>query len=383
MYATQAHESYSHSGGDIFKVANGLSGMAVVEALGLPRKRRAERRKFACPGCGSSDALHAYPVGVVCYSCKGTDGGVRSAVDAACAAWGLPPLEAARALLRACGADGPEAEPRPARYETRAPCRPEPPRMDRRRLVNALASTLAGPLGHSADVWEYLRGRGFEPWDDDGPGIYGEDVHGIDGPRWGDLCSALEAAGAKPHDVRGAGLRSRHWEHFCWLAVIYRRPDGAPDTVRFRATTAPPSWWTGPAPRWRSMREGAPAWPFRSERAAGAHTIVVCEGETDTLAVELAVRSRAGITALGGPGAGAWRSEWGTLLHGPARVIVVADKDEAGTRYARSVHASSPGNVRAVRVAYDGVKDCADLWRAGLLEAALSQALGATGGSHE
>jgi DNA primase len=61
-------------------------------------------------------------------------------------------------------------------------------------------------------------------------------------------------------------------------------------------------------------------------------TVLVCEGELDVVAA-----THAGYAAVGVPGAKAWKPHYGRLLADPARVVVVADGDEAGRDLAKVV----------------------------------------------
>lgn len=100
--------------------------------------------------------------------------------------------------------------------------------------------------------------------------------------------------------------------------------------------------------------------PAVLEAAAGDDPIYVVEGEKDVHAVE-----RAGATATTNPGgAGKWRAEYATVLHGAAEVVIVADNDPPGIAHARQVAASLNGVPHTLVRAAAG-KDVSDHLAAG------------------
>ena len=323
--------------------ARNLPGRRVAAVLDL--ERRGKKRR--CPLC-SQWAVWLYPRGLYCHACG------KGAVDLAAAVWGVRPIDAARRLLAELD-DVADLLVPDARPDPEAAAR-------RRRLAAAWSTVLRGPLGGHVDAREWLHGRGLD-------GAYGDDVHGMD-PTRPELGRALLDAGATVADLTSTRVVSP-WG--AWLVAVYRDPDGMPDAVRVRPATPPPPWWTGKPPKWLNFAgEGmAPAWPWHAERARGARVVVVVEGETDGMAVQLALDGAPDVAVLAAPGASTWRPAWGDLLTEGERVVVLADKDGAGKGFAARVRASSPGNVRRFQVARDGLKDAADLWRAGRLRAAL------------
>jgi len=66
-------------------------------------------------------------------------------------------------------------------------------------------------------------------------------------------------------------------------------------------------------------------------------TIAICEGEIDTITTQLA-----GVPAVGVPGAESWQKHFPELFLGFARVVVLADGDEAGHRFAETVAKTIP-----------------------------------------
>ena len=98
------------------------------------------------------------------------------------------------------------------------------------------------------------------------------------------------------------------------------------------------------------------------EAVRAGHTIFITEGEKDADAI-----MRAGNVATCNPGgAGKWSKIDDTPLHGAADIVVVRDKDPAGTKHAADIEASLLGHVGRIRVveALTG-KDAADHLGAG------------------
>ena len=95
------------------------------------------------------------------------------------------------------------------------------------------------------------------------------------------------------------------------------------------------------------------------EASAAGLPVYVVEGEKDVHAIE-----RVGAVATCNPmGAGKWRSEYADSLAG-ARVVIVADRDDAGVAHARAVAATLPAATTAIVQAAEG-KDAHDHLAAG------------------
>ena len=339
---------------DVFSAAKELPGDTLVAALDLAAAR--ERNKYGCPACGSSDGLHVYASGVFCYVCRA------GAVDVAAAAWRCEPREAAERLL-----DRPAELPRESLRQHRRSER-RAVHVDGPALAAAVAEALAGaPL--PVDAWEWLRGRGLAP--DAAP--LPSDLFGVAPNGWRAFAEVLSAAGASASDLTASGLVAGWRGAFGWLIALYRDPEGKPNAVRLRAVTPPPPSWKGRPPaggKWANLCGCSPAWPWRCERVAAARTVVVAEGETDCMALELASAGAPGLVVLGVPGATTWRDEWAELLDGAERVCILADDDDAGETLAAAV-ARSCGRAEPWQVKRAGAKDACDLANAGRLRTAL------------
>lgn len=67
--------------------------------------------------------------------------------------------------------------------------------------------------------------------------------------------------------------------------------------------------------------------------------VAITEGELDALAVE-----EAGVPAVGVPGAEAWQDHWAIPFTGYREVVLLADGDDAGNRWARKLSKSIPNS---------------------------------------
>ena len=74
-----------------------------------------------------------------------------------------------------------------------------------------------------------------------------------------------------------------------------------------------------------------------------ADTVVVCEGELDAVASELA-----GVKTIGVPGANGWKPYHSLLLDGYPNVIIVGDGDDAGKTFTKLVKKTTPQGRRVV-----------------------------------
>ncbi len=93
-----------------WKEVNARESQRVAELIDLPKRERSERRKWGCPFCGSSDALHAYPgpgAGFSCWSAcgAGRPKGCRgySNADVAAAHWRVSAEDGCRRLAALLG----------------------------------------------------------------------------------------------------------------------------------------------------------------------------------------------------------------------------------------------------------------------------------------
>jgi DNA primase len=312
-----------------------LNARDVVERLHLEKAR--ERKKWECPACGSSDALHVYDGagrGAHCFSCAETLDAIalvtqtlridfRPAVRWLADEFGYAPIESAPANA--------ERSRRARKMRER---KREAERAEKRR-------TREIALGSAREVWrelwdrtplgpagrEYLAGRGLDPEMCEHVGI-----GSVESPaRWSAVREHFDDDRLAIAGLLGANERGAYpvpWRS-PFLIIPFWGEDGL-DIIRFRDLT-------GDAPKYMSPLGWSPTVPYLSwgsytvERA-GKTTLFVCEGELNALSV-----LQADELAVSGSGAGIWRPDWSEPFRKFHRVIVLCDGDDAGDEFARRV----------------------------------------------
>ncbi|MFP4600324.1 MAG: hypothetical protein ACLFVJ_18865 [Persicimonas sp.] len=304
----------------------------LVELLDLPKAR--ERRKWACPACGSSDALHVYPGpgrGSTCFSCDAHP----DAIDLVELVIGTDFMGAVRWLAGEFGftdlVDG-TADPREARerhkkikaqVERR---RKEKARMEAkarkraRSVYNKLWPMLElGPAGR-----EYLEARGIPVHVAGHVGI--RSVESMD--QWRDIRS-----GFWPGTLAQAGLEGANdgdtypvpWRA-PFLVIPYWLEEGGIDVIRFRDLSGKSN------AKYLSPLGQRPTTPYLSHAAYDIAddypTLYVCEGELNALSVLWA-----GAPAVSSCGNGVWRPEWSRPFRWYGQVVVLCDGDDAGRAF--------------------------------------------------
>lgn len=110
------------------------------------------------------------------------------------------------------------------------------------------------------------------------------------------------------------------------LAIPYVTAAGVVD-IRYRALTAEQT------PKYLS-RPNAVARLFNvTALLTAGSTVVVCEGELDTIIMHSVV----GVPAVGVPGANSWKPHFRLLLEDFERVIVMCDGDQAGRDFGKKI----------------------------------------------
>jgi DNA primase len=110
------------------------------------------------------------------------------------------------------------------------------------------------------------------------------------------------------------------------LSIPYLTPSGTID-IRFRALSPDAA-----GPKYMS-RPGATTHIFNINALGNADdTLVVCEGELDTV-----VATQAGFTAVGLPGANNWKPFYSRVLADWNKVILLCDGDNAGREMAKNL----------------------------------------------
>lgn len=134
------------------------------------------------------------------------------------------------------------------------------------------------------------------------------------------------------------------------LSIPYVTTGGVVD-IRFRAITA------GDEPKYKS-RPGTQTRLFGvTALTKDADTIVLCEGEIDTMTM-----NQIGVPAVGVPGANAWKDHWRLLFADYDNIVVMCDGDQAGRDFGKRV-AEKIDNVQVVHLP-DGT-DVNDLYTSG------------------
>ena len=320
-----------------------LDCVEVAHWLGLEKKRGAEKGKWACVACASSDGMELgwsaadrTGKGWYCFAC----GAGGDAIDLVAQHRTCSKLDAAKELADWAHITIGEATytPRAVRYAQPAPTTAprevaaagDPAHDDRLALMGVWQGLEVGPRARA-----YLLARGFDP-----------EVCALHGLRSVESALALERASA-----HGAT---------CWparlalpaLVIPYRQDDGYIDTLRLRAMPG------SQAPRrYRSLRGMQPRRPFGAwseydhARSLGG-TLYVCEGELSALAVR-----HTGRAAIGFAGSKTFRPEhcaaWGAMR----RVVLLVDHDVAGEAWATAVY-SGCAKVHGARWAAERITVC-------------------------
>jgi hypothetical protein len=144
------------------------------------------------------------------------------------------------------------------------------------------------------------------------------------------------------------------------IRIPYRLADGT--TFREKIISSERSWWS----------PGKGLIPFGVDRIAApnqrdSRCVVLCEGESDALAVRGAIAEWHSdpVDVLALPGASTWKKEWAAHLRGYRRVYIVPDGDPAGQHMLSRVLEDVPSvrwvmmppgeDARSVLQARDGV----------------------------
>ena len=339
--------------------------------LGLAPAR--ERHKWACPRCGSSDALHIYQGagrGGYCFSCgQGIDaiGLVQQTTGMAFPAAmdylaGTQGFEHLREEGRLPTHDHRAIEARrriqeKVRKERRAREEEKVRRHARARpvLTEIYHQMTLGPAGQ-----EHLDARGIPEEAYRHIGIRSVE----DRREWERLRSGYFDA-----ELQDAGLlgRGRDGETYPvpWrfpvlvIPYVYRADDDLIDLVRFRDLSGHPE-----TPKYLSPLGLTPTdpwgWHCYAPKPEWCHdTLYICEGEIDAISMQVA-----GMASIGCPGAAVWQDEWAGHCRYWPRIVVVGDDDEAGRKFCTRVANSFRHHRIEVEECYLD-RDPSDLLRAG------------------
>lgn len=366
--------------------------LAVVEALAKPAR---ERYKWSCVACGSSDGMHVSRQRdrAKCYAC----GESWDAIGLVASASNLEFIEACRELARLVGIDVEEGESSPSRRRMtgqvmrspRCPSRssriPESQIEAARDLIDRLYEETLDPLDDEA--CRYLEGRKIDPL-----------VAQAAGVRSWSPWDWARVASADPQLTRLAGLRRDNGDvHPYWsaeaqqtaLVTPYRDWFGRVVSLQFRPIRDVEAggkrikdWSLRKVEGGRVAEEAGAFVPADQERGP---CVYVVEGTIDALSIRMCGRS-----VVAAPGSGAWRDDWSRRhLAGRQQVIVFADADEAGKRFAarvvESVRTHCPNTLALAVATTTAGCDANDMLREGELEELLlkaESAASAARGSH-
>jgi len=149
-----------------------------------------------------------------------------------------------------------------------------------------------------------------------------------------DALDYLSTRGLGPQDAQYARLglvgdpMPGHEMYKGRLSIPYITANGQVKDVRFRAMD-------DAEPKYLSLPNSTTRLYNARSLAEGPDTVVVCEGEFDTLVARKAL----GVAAVGIPGVSHWdaNEHWVTLLSGIRDIYILADADEAGRNLAKSI----------------------------------------------
>jgi hypothetical protein len=337
---------------------NVAESQTVAQLIGLPKANRSEARKWGCPYCGSSDALHAYPgvrAGFGCWAAcgAGQPKGCRgySNLDVAMQHWGAGAADACRRLAAILGivyVDDPAEWWRRPR-----PMRPAP---------------MPAPVAQLSAQERNLQALLAVPGALRPPAVYADVVARLDLTRRGTAYLArgrrldarkAEAYGYRSIDGRSDWIRladhlTRNYQAVELAAAgfpIGERGVTVPFNGRFPALVIP-FWRAGELVglrfrnllpdrpeykhnRYRTLKDAKPLWPYHADALHG-QTVHVVEGELNAETLR-----QLGACAIGLYGAGIWLDHWTAGLAGALRIVAwfdCRDPRRAGDLGAAALH---------------------------------------------
>ena len=299
--------------------ARAVSVREVISQLGLRPAR--EAHKYGCPGCGSSDAAHAYREALFCFSC----GRRFDAIELVQLVFDKSFKEAVEWL----SGEHFGASRRPTRT-------PSPSRPDEQINWRAIGRIVVEELGvvETAAARGYLSRRGLTPSVVAPLGVYAPSAK-----SWMRVRTRVLPEVQLP-------------ERTPLLVLRYLDLDGAAAGFRLR-------FRDGWRPKYYSPRGFRPRAPFLAptilEQARQQGLLFVVEGEIDALSLVVE-----GHAAVGIPGAGAFDPRWTSMWSSVDSIVVIGDGDDAGRRFVESVweahvdgrgQAQAPGRLKAFQCA--------------------------------
>ncbi len=373
---------------------NAVDSQSVARLIELPRARAAERRKWGCPFCGSSDALHAYPGvrgGFGCWAACGADrpNGCRgySNIDVAGRLWGTPLPETCRRLADLLGivyADG--LHPRGRTQPSHGPIPRETGSAQERNLAAVRAIPGARlPAEIYGDLLSLItltrRGTSYlrdeRRLDARAAAAYG--YRSVDTARqWGEIArflavsyreEELVAAGFPPE---GAAVTLPFGGRIPALVIPFVR---AGEVIGLRFRSLLPDRREFKHNRYRSLKQAKPWWPYNAD-AIGGDVVHIIEGEFNAETVR-----QYGHQAIGTYSAGIWLVHWTPALAGASLLPVWFDATDPKRAGDRGANALRRDLVEAFGSEWVGARwrrvlthaDPNELHRRGLLEGLLRE----------
>jgi len=140
------------------------------------------------------------------------------------------------------------------------------------------------------------------------------------------------------------------------IEIPYLTPEGEQHAIRYRLALEGANRF-----RWRQGDTAILYGLWRLREWTGRDTLHVCEGESDTWTLW-----HADLPALGVPSANIWDSEWWQLLKPFRRIVILPDRDNAGSKMADDITKTCPADLRErvhVLLLPEGIKDANELWQ--------------------
>lgn len=140
------------------------------------------------------------------------------------------------------------------------------------------------------------------------------------------------------------------------LAIPYHNADGTLHALRYRKSLNGENRML-----WRKRDTAILYGLWRLREWTSSDTLYLCEGESDTWTLW-----HAELPALGVPSANIWRAEWWQLLKPFRRIVILPDRDDAGSKMADRITETCPADLHErvhVLLLPEGIKDANELWQ--------------------
>jgi len=145
------------------------------------------------------------------------------------------------------------------------------------------------------------------------------------------------------------------------IEIPYLTREGKLHAINYRLTLEKTDANEDPRFKWRTGDKKLLYGLWRLGEWTDSDTLYLCEGESDTWTLW-----HADLPALGVPSANTWRSEWWQLLKPFRRIVILPDRDGAGSQMADRITETCPADLHErvhVLMLPDGIKDANELWQ--------------------